>query len=133
MIQTLPRKLASIFFVFCFVSVQLQWAPIVNAEMVSTSSVLEVQQLNYDKSSLKAIMQKDEAKAVLQKLGVSSTDIEARIAQLTPEELTQLNKQAELQPAGSSIVGIVIFVVVALAITDLVGLTDVYPFIDSIN
>ena len=64
-------------------------------------------------------------------LGVSPADAKQRIANMTAEELSALNSQMNEMPAGG-IVGVVVTVLVVVVVTDLMGLTDVYPFINPI-
>jgi hypothetical protein len=51
---------------------------------------------------------------------------------MTNSEISQLNSQLNDAPAGG-VVGAVLTVLAIIAILDLVGVTDVYPFIRPIN
>ena len=51
-----------------------------------------------------------------------------RIANMTQEELASLNTQMNEMPAGG-IVGTIVTVLVVIAVLDVMGITDVYPFI----
>ena len=50
---------------------------------------------------------------------------------MTQEEINALNSQLNEMPAGG-IVGVVVTVLVVVAVLDLMGITDVYPFINPI-
>ncbi|MBU1437120.1 MAG: PA2779 family protein, partial [Gammaproteobacteria bacterium] len=61
-------------------------------------------------------------------LGVSPADAQMRIANMTQDELNALNTQLNEMPAGG-IIGTIVTVLVVVAVLDLMGITDVYPFI----
>jgi hypothetical protein len=66
--------------------------------------------------------------ARLQALGVDPNVAHARIAALTPEERAQLGRLEQL-PAGGDVLGAVAFSALVLLLTDILGYTDVYPFV----
>jgi hypothetical protein len=57
------------------------------------------------------------------------------VASLSPAELTQMANSMDQLPAGSggvgAVVGAAVFVFVVLLITDLLGLTHVFPFVNA--
>ncbi len=65
-------------------------------------------------------------------LGVDSNDAVARINGMTESEIAKLNQELNQAPAGG-VVGAVLTVLAIIAILDLVGVTDVYPFIRPVN
>jgi hypothetical protein len=71
--------------------------------------------------------------AQLSSLGVNSADLNSRVNQMTPQEISQLNQRMTEQPAGSGVVGIIVLVFLVFVITDVIGATDIFPFIHSIN
>jgi hypothetical protein len=66
-------------------------------------------------------------------LGVNVDDAQARVALMTDFELAQLNQRMASMEAGSDILGIALTVFIVLVITDLLGATDVLPFVKPIN
>jgi hypothetical protein len=61
--------------------------------------------------------------------GVDSAQVEARVAALSDSEARLLAEQLDQLPAGaSSVVGVLFAVFIILLITDLLGLTKVFPF-----
>lgn len=62
-------------------------------------------------------------------LGVSHEDAATRVADLTDAEALQLSAGIDSSPAGGNIVNTVVFVALVLLVTDIVGWTDVYPFV----
>jgi hypothetical protein len=70
---------------------------------------------------------------VMTRWGVSPEEASARVAALTDAEAADLAARIDAMPAGGQVVGIVVgailFVFLVLLLTDLLGLTDVFPFI----
>lgn len=102
--------------------------PVANAAMVSTETVVHSAQAQQDISRIHAALDRDEVKAQLAELGVDPLLVQARVDALSDDEAQQLAQQLDQMPAGSGIVGALLFVFVVLLITDLLGLTSVFPF-----
>ncbi len=98
----------------------------------SSDQVIAQQQFQYNKQQVLSFVSDAAVQQKLIELGVSPTDAEQRIANMTHDELNALNSQLNEMPAGG-IVGTVVTVLVVVAVLDLMGLTDVYPFINPIR
>jgi hypothetical protein len=86
--------------------------------------------LRTDRETLRALLERADVRARLESLGVDPRHAELRVDALTDEEIGQMAGQVGGLPAGgSSIVGVLFAVFVILLITDLLGLTRVFPFI----
>ena len=66
-------------------------------------------------------------------MGVDIDQVKDRVNHLTSDELAQLNQQMEEMPAGSGIVGAIVLIFVVFVITDVIGATNIFPFIKSVN
>lgn len=66
-------------------------------------------------------------------MGVEPQEVQARIDAMTPGERAQLNASLEDMPAGQDILGLAFLVFLVFVITDVIGATDVFPFINSVN
>lgn len=66
--------------------------------------------------------------SALEARGVSVSDVRARVDALTDAEATQLMAQIDQAPAGADIVGVLFTVFIILLVTDILGLTKVFPF-----
>jgi hypothetical protein len=76
-----------------------------------------------------ALLARADVRAALAAHGVAPGDVEARVAALTDSEARQLADQLDRLPAGASeILGILFAVFIILLITDILGLTKVFPF-----
>lgn len=109
-----------------FVSVQ----PLVNASIVSTTELVSAQQSHLDRSTLLKSLERKDVQAVLINKGVDLVKAKMRVAAMTDEEIRTLNGKIDELPAGGNVVGTIGFILVILLITDLIGITDVYSFIN---
>lgn len=66
--------------------------------------------------------------AALEARGVSVSDVRTRVDALTDAEAAQLLVQIDQAPAGADIVGVLFTVFIILLVTDILGLTKVFPF-----
>lgn len=102
-----------------------------SAAVFSSEQVIANQQFNFNKQQVLSYVDSAAVQNKLIELGVSPADAKQRIANMTAEELSALNSQMNNMPAGG-IVDVVVTVLVVVVVTDLMGLTDVYPFINPI-
>ena len=98
------------------------------AGVYSSEQAINSQQYQYNKQQVLNLVDSADVQQKLLNLGVSPTDAKARIASMTNQELVDFNQHINEMPAGG-IVGTVVTVLVVVAVLDLMGLTDVYPFI----
>lgn len=104
----------------------------VHAEAISSDSVMQTQAAMYNKQQLIEMVNRADVQSKLVSLGVDHNHAVARIEGMTDSEIAQLNHEINQAPAGG-VVGAVLTVLAIIAILDLVGVTDVYPFIRPIN
>ncbi|WP_372339278.1 PA2779 family protein [Alteromonas stellipolaris] len=104
----------------------------VHAEAVTSHNVMQAQSHAYNKQQLIEMVSRADVQEKLVSLGVTQADAVSRINGMTNSEIAQLNSQLNDAPAGG-VVGAVLTVLAIIAILDLVGVTDVYPFIRPIN
>ncbi|BCO17971.1 hypothetical protein KUC3_08280 [Alteromonas sp. KC3] len=104
----------------------------VQAEAISSDTVMQTQAAQYNKQQLIDMVSRADVQSKLVGLGVDSDDAIARINAMTDSEIAQLNAEINQAPAGG-VVGAVLTVLAVIAILDLAGVTDVYPFIRPIS
>jgi hypothetical protein len=76
-----------------------------------------------------ALLARSEVREALAARGVDAAQVEARVAALTDDEARLLADQLDRMPAGASdILGILFAIFIILLITDILGLTKVFPF-----
>ena len=104
----------------------------VSAGLYGSEDVVAQQQHQYSQQQVLALVDNAEVQQKLIELGVNADDAKQRIAAMTTAELDALNNQLNEMPAGG-IVGTIVTVLVVIAVLDVLGITDVYPFIRPIN
>lgn len=120
----LKASIASLIFVFSMSQA--------TAGVFSSDQVIANQQHQYNKQQVLSFVDNAEVQSKLIELGVSPAEAKQRIANMTNQELDALNNDINEMPAGG-IVGTIVTVLVVVAILDLMGITDVYPFIRPIG
>lgn len=106
---------------------------VAQAAVVSTGSLIQQQNLQYDRARLAALMQQEQATKALLALGVDPARVQERIQSMTAEELRAFNEQVARMEAGGSVLGVAILVFVILVVLDLLGVTDVFPTIHPVR
>ncbi|MCW5580074.1 MAG: PA2779 family protein [Luteimonas sp.] len=105
------------------------------AAMVSTEQVAQAAaapQAGTHQARLDDMLARAEVQAELQRYGVTEEQARERIAALTDEEAAALVQQVDDAPAGG-IIGAILLVFFVLLLTDILGLTKVFPFTRSIR
>lgn len=97
-------------------------------DLVSTQSVLADDRAGADRERINEILARADVQDQLLKQGVDLDEVDARVAALSDAEAQQMAEQLEQLPAGAGVVGALFAVFVILLVTDILGLTDVYPF-----
>ena len=98
------------------------------AGLVSTESVA----VAGSRERVVAFLERADVQLQIESMGVSPQDVKARVAALSDAEVTSLAGKIDSMPAGGDALGAVLWlalvVFLVLLITDLLGLTKVFPF-----
>ena len=105
----------------------------VHAAIISTEQVVTAEVAQQNRTKIAATFERADVQAELQKMGISSEEAQARVAALTDAETASLAQRVDSLPAGGDIVGTLVFIFVLLLVTDILGLTKVFPFTKSIR
>ena len=103
------------------------------AAIVGNDVVFSHMQHNSAKAELLQTINRSDVKQQLLSLGVNAADVESRINLMTDEEIAQLNQQIDELPAGGDVLGILLVIFIVFVITDVIGATDIFPFIHPVN
>ncbi|MEW6648080.1 MAG: PA2779 family protein [Pseudomonadota bacterium] len=107
--------------------------PVARAAMVGTEQVLagveQRQAVEQARERLTAMLAREDVAAQLQHHGVDAVQARERVAALSDAEILQLNGQIEQLPAGGDVLGLAVFVFLVLLLTDILGYTDIFPFV----
>ena len=101
----------------------------VQAAIISTEQVVTAAAAQQNRARIAAAFDRADVQAELQKMGITKDEAQARVAALTDAETASVAHQIDTLPAGGDgIVGALVFVFVLLLVTDILGLTKVFPF-----
>ncbi len=103
------------------------------AAMVSTHELVNSEAQQMTRTQVLSILDKEEARNTLLNLGVNPAEVEARIDNMSAEELQAFSEQVNTMQAGGGVVGVVVLVFVILIVLDLLGTTNIFPAIKPIN
>jgi hypothetical protein len=100
----------------------------VQAAMIGTEQVAAANAARQNQEKVAAALARPDVIAQLEKLGVNTSDAQVRVAALTDAEAASLAGQIDSLPAGGDVVGALVLIFVILLVTDILGLTKVFPF-----
>jgi hypothetical protein len=103
--------------------------PAANASMIGTEAVIDSAQVRQDRARLHQILNRDDVKAELIARGVDPAQVQARVDSLTDQEVQTLSTRMDQMPAGGDVLGLIVFVFLVLLITDILGFTNIFPFV----
>ena len=118
-----------------FLSLVLVLIPLLPAQaaMVDNTRIISEQQAALDRAAILAMLDQDIAVQQLESWGVEPGMARARINRLTAQELADINGQLDELRAGGDILGILLVIFIVFVITDVLGATDIFPFIHPIR
>lgn len=105
----------------------------VQAAMISTEQAVSAAAAQQNRDKLAAALSRPDVAAELERMGVTKSEAEARVAALSDAEVASLAGRVDSLPAGGDIIGAIVFIFVLLLVTDILGLTKVYPFTRSVR
>lgn len=106
----------------------------VQAALISTEQVVSSAAAQQNRAKITAAFDRADVQVELQKMGITPEEAKARVAALTDAETASIAHRVDAIPAGGDgIIGGLIFIFVLLLVTDILGLTKVFPFTKSIR
>ncbi|MFC1505126.1 PA2779 family protein [Thermodesulfobacteriota bacterium] len=127
-------RFVSLFMAFFLMVISVPYQPVL-AAMVSTEEMVNSQRTLDAREYINTVLAREEIQNSLTSQGIDPLEAQARIDSLTDTEAIQLANRIDQVPAGGSafgvIVGAAIIVFIVLVITDVLGYTDIFPFINS--
>jgi len=104
--------------------------PAAQAGMVGTEAVVNATQAQQDRARLHDVFNREDVKAQLIARGVDPAQVQARVDSLTDQEVQSLAGKLDQVPAGGdSVLGVLVFIFIVLLITDILGFTNIFPFV----
>jgi hypothetical protein len=96
------------------------------AAPIGTDTLVQLEQRGELLSRIQTQLARDDVRAQFLQRGVSPTEVDARVAALSTEELQMLSMQLDELPAGGSLLAVIGVVFVVLLVLELVGVTNVF-------
>lgn len=104
-----------------------------HAALIGTAEILSAQADGLARQKVVRFLEREDVARHLEAWGVSSQEARARVDAMTPEEIRMLSEKIDQMPAGGDVFGFIVGVAVlgfiALLVTDILGVTDVFTFI----
>ena len=128
--HTLKRLLASVL----IVSTAMMGIPLAaQAALVSTSDAVADTATLAHRAKVDAFLARADVQQGLQAQGLSPAEASARIQAMSHDEVAALAGRVDEAPAGGDVLGLMFTVFIVLLVTDIVGLTKVFPFTRSVR
>jgi len=127
-LQSMRKPIAGLV-ILAISAFSISWAP-AHAAMVNTDEILKQ---NLDRERINMLLDRSEVRKQLEAWGVKSEEAKAWIDSLTDQEIAEIVARIDQMPAGGSalgtLVGAALLVFFVLLITDILGYTDIFPFV----
>lgn len=107
------------------------------AAMIATETVMEASQGQEARTRIKQLIEREDVRRALINQGIDPREAGARIDSLSDTEAIRVGDKLDQLPAGSGalevflIVSLIAFII--LLITDIMGYTDIFPFVKKIR
>jgi len=106
---------------------------IANAGLISTEQVIERETAADDRARVLEFMARQDVQTQLTEFGVDPAIAQARVNSLSDAEIQNIAGRIDELPAGqdalAAVLGTALLIFIVLLITDILGLTDVFPFV----
>ena len=103
------------------------------AAMIGTETVLDISRGQEARDYLDRIFAREDVQTELIAQGIDPLEAKARVDSLSDAEVIALADQIDNHPAGGNAVGVIVgallLVFLILLLTDILGLTDIFPFV----
>lgn len=128
--QTFKRLVAS-FLIVCMSSLGLPMYA--NAGIVPTEEVTITANAAAERDKVVDFLTRDDVRQSLESQGVNPQAAIDRVNSMTDHEVQQLAGRIDQAPAGGDVLGILFAVFIILLVTDILGLTKIFPFTRSVR
>ena len=98
------------------------------AALIGADAVAAAQSRQDAEQKISAALARADVGKTLEQFGVSKDEVRDRVAALNDEEVNALSDRIDHLPAGGDFFATVGLIFIILLITDLLGLTKVFPF-----
>ena len=103
------------------------------AAIVSTDEAISTPVAAANRDRVNTFLTRADVRKALQEQGVNGDVAVERVKAMSDTEVAQLAGRIDQAPAGGDILGILFTIFIVLLVTDIMGLTKVFPFTRSIR
>ena len=103
------------------------------AAIVSTDEAMSTPMAAANRDRVNTFLTRSDVRKALQEQGVNGDAAVERVKAMSDTEVAQLAGRIDQAPAGGDILGILFTIFIVLLVTDIMGLTKVFPFTRSIR
>lgn len=132
MIRYIAKPL-SLILIFSFILLDFT-AINAKAGLIGTETVINNLQREKSRSRISFFLNRQEVLEAFSKQGIDPLEAKKRVASLTDQEVEKICKVLDQLPAGGdgvgTVVGAAVLIFLVLLLTDLLGLTHVFPFVN---
>ena len=130
MMQLLQRPLALILSILLII---MPMAPL-QAAIIGNETIINQAPSALTRDNMQELLGQESARQQMQAWGVSPELITARINRLTDAELARINQEADtLKAGGTNVLGVLLIIFIVFVITDVIGATNIFPFIHPVK
>lgn len=104
-----------------------------NAGIVSTDTTLTADAAAANRDQVTTFLARADVQKAMQERGVNGADALQRVQSMSDTEVAQLAGRIDQAPAGGEVIGVLFTVFIILLVTDILGLTKVFPFTRSVR
>lgn len=105
---------------------------VAQAGLIGSDSIVASETSAANRQAVDSFLQRQDVRDQMQAMGVDPSEAQSRVAALSDAEVAQIAGSLPADPAGQGalgvLIGAVIIIAVVLLITDIAGITSVYPF-----
>jgi len=130
------RRSAKFVSIFLIIFLSVIYMPVhsVFAAMVGTEAVLLDEEMQSTREKVRAFLDREDVRTHLTAQGIDPLEAKARVDSLSDAEIQHIADRIEQLPAGSGVLEVIVIVAVVfflvLLILDMIGVTDVFTFIN---
>lgn len=128
--HTFKRLIAS-FLIICMSSLGLPMYA--HAGIVPTEEVTITTNAAAERDRVVDFLTRDDVRQSLESQGVNPQAAIDRVNSMTDHEVQQLAGRIDQAPAGGNVLGVLFAVFIILLVTDILGLTKIFPFTRSVR
>lgn len=103
------------------------------ASIIPTDAITSVAGASMNRDKVASFLARGDVGQAMQGQGVSPEAALARVNAMSDAEVGQLAGRIDQAPAGGDVLGIIFTVFIVLLVTDIMGLTKVFPFTRSVR